>query len=272
MVEIASGIRYYILSPRLREGLDASHLYKELLAELFVSRTLVEYNIMSALVVMEALSQPEAKDTYEIQTFISKFGYRITRIEVEDTGQRIDIPEPVGVWIDLEDLQPALSKLVEDELLGTTYYTEQVQVKDELVEMFRRRLQGAGSGKSNSVFIVGTNEYLPAKLENSINEFLQGGNFLLIEKLQETGWGSGEIDYEDKVLHTPTSTYWNLQLFNTWDDYNEPEPKYMNLTSTVAVFPYEGGPELEESTFEPSRQGGIEASMQIQKLKDEGRI
>lgn len=112
--------------------------------------------------------------------------------------------------------------------------------------------------------------------------FLKGGNFGIIEKLEESGWSSDSIGYDAKIRHEPTNTEWDIEVW-THFDWRKPEtysegyivflPTGRKIAEEVVVdrrlvsaARWEVMPEEDwgKDTFDLTSKGGEEASRVIE--------
>lgn len=108
---------------------------------------------------------------------------------------------------------------------------------------------------------------LADKIALDMSLFLKGGNFEIIDKLEETGWSSDSLAYNGTIKHVPTNTKWDIEIWVSFE-WRQPEKvegvpflDFLPAGAKLAEDRWEIMPEEEwsENSFDLTAAGGAKA-------------
>lgn len=72
---------------------------------------------------------------------------------------------------------------------------------------------------------------LTDKVALDMSLFLKGGDFEIVEKLEETGWASDSVAWDAKIKHVPTNTEWDIEVWANfkWRKPEEIESSFLDF-------------------------------------------
>lgn len=121
--------------------------------------------------------------------------------------------------------------------------------------------------------VSGYGRELQDRVALDVTLFLRGGNFEIVEKLDESGWSSEDIAYDARIRHKPTNTEWHIEVWAPFDwrkpeTYRDGFAVFLPAGSRVAEDKWEIMPEEQwvDDTFDLTLKGGEEAGRVIEEF------